>query len=208
MHKRRHARLACALAADSRHDGGMKTLGALLVVGAIVLTPASATAAASSDSPSETVTALALDSPYAGRYIEEYTAQYYINTDGTVDVTIDFTFNFNGISGHGPYVSYPIRVPYNDQNDRFYRISNVHASSPTGAPADINREADKYWVNFKIGDPDIGTINGVQQYHLTYTVDGLLNLTTRRSLQRMTPRYGTSSTSTSSGTRGKFRSTT
>lgn len=150
----------------------MRKLGSLILAGAIVLIPSAALASSQVD------TTLATASEHYGKYISEYTAQYYVNTDGTVDVTIDFTYQFNGEYGHGPYVSYPIRVSYDDTNDRFYNISNVQASSPTGAPADINVEKEKYWVAYKIGDPDIDDVTGTQEYHVTYTVDGLLNSTT------------------------------
>lgn len=143
----------------------MRKLGLLLSVVLILAIPSAASA--------RTVT----ESDYLTRSIDEYTATYDIHADGSTDVTIDFLFNFNLEPGHGPYVTYPTRMPYDSRNDRFYPISNIHASSPTGAPAKTYVSDSNGWIEIKIGDKNIDGIEGVHEYVLTYTIKGTLNET-------------------------------
>ncbi len=56
-------------------------------------------------------------------------------------------------------------------------ISNVRASSPTGAPSKTYLTESNGWLEIKIGDKNQGGISGVHEYRLTYTVLGTLNAT-------------------------------
>jgi uncharacterized membrane protein YgcG len=143
----------------------MKKLGLLLSVVMILALPSAASA--------RTVHA----SDYSSRSIDKYTATYDIHKDGSTDVEVDLRFNFNTEPGHGPYVTYITREPYDSKNDRFYPISNIHASSPTGAPAGTYESTSNGWLEIKIGDANQGDIQGVQDYVLTYTIKGTLNET-------------------------------
>ncbi len=147
----------------------MRFRGVLVLAVALAGAALSANAASAEAPPS-----------HSGPYIAAFVERYYVHTDGTVDVTIDLAYDFNGRPGHGPFLSYPTRVPYDEHNDRVYRISGFTASSPSGAPADVHRRAGGDWVEYRIGDPAIGNVSGVQRYHVEYTVDGLLDLTTTR----------------------------
>ena len=159
----------------------MRRRGVLVVVAALLLAPASAAIASASTSPSDAVAADSIDPSWdPPQFIENYRARYYVHSDGAIDVTIDFAFNFGIKPGHGPYLTYPIRVPYDEANYRLYRISDFRVSSPSGAPADVNREVDGDWVRYRIGDPRVGNLVGEHRYHVTYTVDGLLDAITAR----------------------------
>ncbi len=154
----------------------MKLRSLVAVTAALVLAPV----AAASASPSAPVAAAHDESSHPGAFIETYVARYYIHRDGSVDVTIDFAFDFNGEPGHGPYLSFPIRAPYDENYDLAYRMSDFRVSSPTGAPTDVLREVRGDEVYFRVGNPSIGNLRGVQRYHVTYTVDGLLDTVTAR----------------------------
>src|SRR5664279_2100508 len=99
---------------------------ALLLAAAVVLLVPSATSA-------QTVHA----SDYSSRSIDKYTATYDIQKDGSAKVRIDFLFNFNNEPGHGAFVTYVTREPYDAKNDRFYRFSDIQVTSPSGAPAEV-----------------------------------------------------------------------
>ena len=107
--------------------------------------------------------------------IDRYTATYDIHADGSTSVTIDFVFDFGTQPGHGPYLTYVTRVLDVDGGDRFYPISDVQASSPTGAPSGVSIEEADGWLKVRIGDEDIDTVSGVQEYVLTYTLEGVLD---------------------------------
>jgi len=143
----------------------MKKFGLLLSVVLILAVPSAASA--------RTVAA----SDYYTRSIDQYTATYDIHADGSTDVTIDFLFNFNTEPGHGPYITYPTRMPYDGKNDRFYRFLDIHVSSPSGAPAKVSTENSDGWLSIRIGDENIGNVSGVQEYIVTYTIEGTLNAT-------------------------------
>jgi len=144
----------------------MRKLGLLLSVGLILAVPSAASARTMHEGD------------YATRSVDAYTATYDIHKDGSVDVEVDLKFNFNTEPGHGPYVTYITREPYDSKNDRFYPISNIHVTSPSGAPAKVYTSTPETGVTeIRIGDKNIGDVSGVQDYILTYTVKGTLNVT-------------------------------
>ncbi len=111
----------------------------------------------------------------SGREITRYDVTADAAVDGTVDVTIELDFDFGDDPGHGPYLSFPTRVPYDDELDRVFEYRDVEASSPTGAPADVNRDDESSAVVLRIGDEDVDDVSGVQTYRITMTVDGWIN---------------------------------
>ena len=133
----------------------------LIAIAAATLFPSAASANAPTESQDDT------------RSIDQYTATYDIHEDGSVDVAIDLLFNFGDAPGHGWYVRYPLS-PDGGPGGRTVRYTNVSASSPSGAPALVDgHAADGQW-EIRIGDPAIGDVSGVQEYTLTYTMDGVL----------------------------------
>jgi uncharacterized membrane protein YgcG len=111
----------------------------------------------------------------SGREITRYDATAQLDVDGTAHVVLDFDFDFGDDPGHGPFLTLVTRQGYDDQHDRAFRYSDIHASSPTGAPAQVNREDTDDAIVLRIGDPDRGDISGTQTYCVSYTVKGLVN---------------------------------
>lgn len=111
----------------------------------------------------------------SGREITRYDVTAQVDAEGVAHVTIDFDFDFGNYPGHGPYLSFVTRQRYDDAQDRLYRHSNFRVSSPTGAPAGINREDSPWAIVLRIGDEDVDDVDGVQRYVVSYDVDGWIN---------------------------------
>lgn len=113
------------------------------------------------------------DSPWR---IDRYEVHATLDDQGQTRVRLDFDFNFAGEPGHGPFVFLPERQEVPDDPDlwRDIPVSDVSASSSTGAPADLATERSNGAVELRVGDPNV-TVDGVQQYTIEYTVDGLPN---------------------------------
>lgn len=163
--------------------------GLLVVTGAGIVAaarPATAaphgavTTALSSTAPAALTTAVA-GSPgrpgdmAVGREVTRYDVTADVGADGRTRVTIDLDFDFGNDPGHGPYLTLPTRQRYDDSHDRLYRYSDISASSPTGAPAHVNKESDASSITLRIGSSKIGDVQGVQRYRIAYTVEGWLN---------------------------------
>ncbi|WP_246036894.1 DUF2207 domain-containing protein [Cellulomonas telluris] len=140
-------------------------LAVVLAVGVVVLAPPAARA----------VAPLTPGDLTSGREITRYDARAEVAADGSVRVEIELDFDFGDDPGHGPYLTYPTRVPYDDERDRLFRYSDVTVSSPSGAPADLHREDDDRAVVLRIGDEDVDDVSGVQTYRVAFTVRGWLN---------------------------------
>ncbi len=111
----------------------------------------------------------------SGREITRYDVTADVDADGVARVTVDFDFDFGDDPGHGPYLSLVTRQRYDDTQDRLFRYSEITAASPSGAPAQIDREDDPYAIVLRIGDEDVDDVSGVQRYVVTYRVDGWIN---------------------------------
>ncbi len=101
-----------------------------------------------------------------------------LDADGSAQVRLEIDFDFGNDPGHGPYLLLPIRREYNDDYDRLYSISNISASSPTGAPAALTAIAGRDFIEVKVGEAKIDDVSGVQTYVINYTVDRVMNETT------------------------------
>lgn len=111
----------------------------------------------------------------SGREITRYDVTASLAADGVMKVALDFDFDFGDDPGHGPFLTLPTRVYYDDSSDRAFRYTDISASSSSGAPAQVNREENDSALILRIGDPDVDNVSGVQTYHVEYTVDGLVN---------------------------------
>lgn len=111
----------------------------------------------------------------SGREITRYDARADVAADGSVRVEIELDFDFGDDPGHGPYLTYPTRVPYDDERDRVFAYSDITVSSPTGAPADLHREDEGSAVVLRVGDEDVDDVSGVQTYRVAFTVRGWVN---------------------------------
>jgi len=106
--------------------------------------------------------------------ITRYDVQAQARADGTVDVQLDFDFDFGDDEGHGPYLTFITRQEIEDDPDhyRLLEYSDITATSPSGAPADVRQEDDGTVLAVYIGDEDV-EVEGVQQYQVSYTVTGI-----------------------------------
>ncbi|HEY3548679.1 MAG TPA: DUF2207 domain-containing protein [Propionicimonas sp.] len=113
-----------------------------------------------------------------GQDPEDQVAQYAMTVDlapdGSADVALDLVMDFGSSANHGPYLTYVVKQRFDETQDRIYRMSDVRASSPSGAPADVDTEEDGALMVVRIGDPDT-EITGVQTYRITYRVEGWVN---------------------------------
>ncbi|SDS71110.1 Uncharacterized membrane protein [Microlunatus soli] len=107
--------------------------------------------------------------------ITRYDVRGTLRTDGSLDVTLDFDFDFGSDEGHGPYLVLPERMAIEGDRDhwRSLPISEITASSKN-APAQTDIEREGGAVLIKIGDPDV-EVKGTQTYHVTYTIGGVVN---------------------------------
>lgn len=121
------------------------------------------------------LTAAAVPDQTSGREITRYDVTASLAVDGTMRVTLDFDFDFGDDPGHGPFLSLPTRVYYDETLDRAFEYTDISASSASGAPDQVNEESTGSALILRIGDEDIDDVSGVQTYHVEYTVDGLLN---------------------------------
>jgi uncharacterized membrane protein YgcG len=141
----------------------MRTLGVLIAATFLVFTPVAASAA-TPDVP--------------GQHITRWDETYTLHPDGSADVRLEIDFNFGNVPGHGPYLVLPTRQKYGKtSNDRLYATSGISASSPTGAPAGVNLDEGRNFIDVKIGDPNIGNVSGTQTYVITYSVAHVMNAT-------------------------------
>lgn len=116
------------------------------------------------------------DDPSPWWEITRYDVTATLDEEGMTDVRVEMDFDFMGEPGHGPFVTLPERqaVPGNKDLWRDIPVSDISASSPTGAPADTHVERNSDGVMIKVGDPGI-TVDGQQTYVIEYTVAGLPN---------------------------------
>jgi hypothetical protein len=110
-----------------------------------------------------------------GERITSYDVVLTVHDDGSMDVRESIAYDFGGAPDrHGIFRTIPVRVPFDDDNDRVYRLDGLRVSSNTGAPTQVERRESGGVATFRIGDPD-RTVSGVQGYQLDYTVEGALN---------------------------------
>lgn len=113
-----------------------------------------------------------------GRSVDRWDATYVLSEDGSARVRVEIDFNFGDEPGHGPFWTLPIRQGYDDTYARVYDITDVTASSPSGAPAEVYLEEGSDWLAVRVGDEDVDDVSGVQTYVLEYTIDAVMNATT------------------------------
>jgi hypothetical protein len=103
---------------------------------------------------------------------------YRVNSDGSVDVTEDLTWHFpDGEDRHGIERYVGIRTGYQNRKDTYreYDLSEVEATSPSGAPTQVSvRDDGGAMARIRVGDPD-RTVRGTQRYLLSYHLDNVVN---------------------------------
>jgi uncharacterized membrane protein YgcG len=106
--------------------------------------------------------------------ITSYDVVLAVGASGTMSVTETIAYDFGTNQKHGIFRAIPTKVPFDNDNFRLYRVSDVRVTSPDGAPADVSRSEAAGVTTLRIGDPD-KTVTGRHTYVLHYTVDGALN---------------------------------
>lgn len=115
---------------------------------------------------------------HPGRQVVRWDATYDLDVDGSVQVVTEIDFSFGNQPGHGVIFTFPTTQPMDGNEERVWDISDVAASSPSGAPSNLSVERDGSTVAFRIGDPNIGNVSGVQTYQVSYSVAAVMNDTT------------------------------
>ena len=112
-----------------------------------------------------------------GRHVTRYALTYTLTAGGDAHVAIDLDFDFGGDPGHGPTITIPVQqaISGDRAHVRSYPVSDITASSPTGAPAGVNTATGNGWLTVNIGDPSQGSISGTQSYHIEYTIGSVVN---------------------------------
>ncbi|MGZ4780510.1 MAG: DUF2207 domain-containing protein [Oryzihumus sp.] len=112
-----------------------------------------------------------------GEHIVSFTAAYDVQADGGMDVTETLVWDFGGGEHHGikRYVITQQGYQNSTTQHRVYEMSDVSASSPSGAPADVDVSQLGANTVIRVGDPN-QTVEGTQtyviRYHLAHVVNG------------------------------------
>lgn len=106
--------------------------------------------------------------------ITSYDVALTVRASGAMDVTETIAYDFGTSQRHGIFRALPTKVPFDSENFRIYRVSDLRVVSPDGAPDDVSRSESAGVTTLRIGDPD-RTVTGRHTYVLSYTVDGALN---------------------------------
>ena len=113
-----------------------------------------------------------------GEHIVSFGADYAVQADGGMDVTETLVWDFgSGGEHHGIKRYVTTQQGYQNSKDqhRVYEMSDVSASSPSGAPSDV--AVSQFGANevIRVGSPD-QTVEGTQtyvvRYHLAHVVNG------------------------------------
>ena len=107
--------------------------------------------------------------------VDKYTVTADVAKDGTAAVRIAFDFNFGSDSGHGPYLTLPLRQAIKDDPDhwRMLEVTLGQITSPSGANADVQTETKDGNLLVRIGNEN-KSYRGTQQYVVNYTIRGLI----------------------------------
>ncbi|HBX82385.1 MAG TPA: DUF2207 domain-containing protein [Propionibacteriaceae bacterium] len=119
--------------------------------------------------------AVAKDSTPSSWKITRYDVVATVDSSGTAKVALSIDFDFARDAGHGPFVTLPLRQQIGGDPDhwRMLDVSNVTATSPSGAAADLQLTSNDDALLVRIGD-ERRTWTGVQSYDIAYTIRGLI----------------------------------
>lgn len=156
----------------------MKRLGSIiaLVLGlaALLIVPSSAGVVGSSGALGVAESAWAV--PMADQ-ARSFDVTFDVAQDGSVKVTERISWEFPaGQARRGIERLVTTRAGYRDSEDvyRLYRISDVSASSPSGAPDEVHIADLGATTRIRVGDPN-QTVSGVQDYIVSYRLDKIVN---------------------------------
>lgn len=102
-----------------------------------------------------------------------------LDDSGDMAVTETYEWDFGEREGLGFYREIVTELPVPGEWDmqRQYQISDVEITSPSGAPAELDQDAENGALQLIIGAPEGSedTVTGVQTYELSYEVHGAVN---------------------------------
>ncbi len=131
-----------------------------------------AVASPAADAPSSLVGFLPMDDDAAS-----FNVAYAVQADGSMKVTQRIRWDFpEGEERHGIYRTIQTRAGYQESTTQYrhYELSDVKVTSPTGAPTDTDISDFGAYEQVRIGSAD-ETVEGVQDYVLTYTLGNVIN---------------------------------
>ncbi|MFZ0530656.1 MAG: DUF2207 domain-containing protein [Propionicimonas sp.] len=129
----------------------------LLALAALILLPVEARADSGDDS------------------IRDYQAKAVVDAGGTTSVQLTIDFDFGSDSGHGPYLTFPVRQELGDDPDhwRMIDIEVGAVTSPSGANAEVQTSEEDGNLLIRIGNEN-QEFTGTQTYVINYRVRGLI----------------------------------
>lgn len=158
-------------------------VGVLAVLGAYAADSAVA-AAPGSSGPAEAAAAFGAGRasdvagvPAADERVTRFAVTMTLRRDGSVRVVETEMHRFpSGETRHGILRDIRVRAGYRDRTDvyRYYPLSDLTVTSPTGAPTDVQRSEYGPYVHLRIGNPDV-TVSGTQTYVISYTLAHVVN---------------------------------
>jgi len=124
----------------------------------------------------------AVGTPAAGEGADRmasFTDEIVLGKDGgaTFTETIDYRFGTSAGERHGIYRNVVVRQAVEGEKEdtyRYYALSVVSVTSPTGAPSTVKLNDVGSSTQIRIGDPD-KTVNGSQTYVITYRLANVVN---------------------------------
>lgn len=120
------------------------------------------------------------DGQFVGEHVVSFNSDITLLQDGTVAVVETIEYDFGSLQRHGLERFIFNRFPYTPSKptegtyERVTPIRDISATSPSGAPDDVDTKQEGSNLRIRIGDPD-RTITGRQTYVLRYMVDGVFN---------------------------------
>jgi hypothetical protein len=109
-----------------------------------------------------------------GERVRSMAVTLALRPDASLHVTEQIEYDFAGSSGkHGFERFLPLARRFDDERNRVYPLSNATASSPSGAPADLDVSGGDT-TTLRVGDKN-RTVSGVQTYLLQYDLAGVVD---------------------------------
>ena len=103
--------------------------------------------------------------------------EFSVDTDGSVVVTETITWRFpEGEERHGILRNVKVRAGYQDSDTqyRYYELTGVSVTSPSGAPTDISISDFGAFRQIRIGSPS-QTVSGTADYVVRYRLAHVVN---------------------------------
>jgi hypothetical protein len=110
-------------------------------------------------------------------HIDTFAVDYTIAPSGVIHTVETIHYDFaDAADKHGIFRFLDSHFPTDGGQDRVYRYTNVHVTSPTGAST-LFSTASQNSLEIKVGNQN-ATLGGKQTYVISYDIHGALNATT------------------------------